>query len=93
MHNRNELINLCCICGKKRVENVHHRLYNFCNICVAKNSAPYYQANRDKIIARSRLYQENTKRLRKSDTQQIEELNNKVEKLTRDTETLFLNIE
>ena len=54
-----------------------------------KNSARYYQANKDKIIAKSKLYQENTKYVRKSHTQQIEELNNKVKELTRALEMFF----
>ena len=44
---------------------------------------------RDKIIARPKLYQENTKNVRKSHSQQIEELNNKVEELTRTREMLI----
>ena len=69
--------------------NEYHRLYNRCKTCVAKNSARYYQANRDKIIARSKLHQENTKYVRKSHTQQIEELNKRVV-LTRAMETFIL---
>ena len=61
-----QVIKLCVICGNKRVCNEYHRIYNLCNLCVAKNSARYYQANRDKIIARSKLYQENAKYVGKS---------------------------
>ena len=65
MDNHNQVIKLCGIRGNKRVYNDYHRLYNPCKICVAKNSARNYQANRDKIIARSKLYQENTKHVKK----------------------------
>ena len=46
-----------------------------------------------KKIARSKLYQENTKHVRKSQTQQLEELNIKKEELARAMETLILKIE
>jgi len=75
------------------VYNDYYRLYNPCKICVAKKSARHYQTNRDKIIAISKLYQENTKNVRKSHSQQIEELNIKVEELTRTMEMLILKIE
>ena len=88
MDNHNQIIKLCGICGYKRVYNDYHRFYNPCKICVAKNSARYYQANRGKIIARSNLYLKNTKYVGKSHTQQIDELNNKVE-LTRVMKKFF----
>ena len=69
--------------------NDYHRIYNPCRKCVAENSAGYHQANSDKIIARSKFYQENTKYFKKSHTQQIEDLNNRVEELTRAMEMLI----
>ena len=92
MDNHNQLIKLCCICDNKRVYNEDHRIYNPCKTCVAKIWARYYQANRDKKIARSKLYQDSTNYIRKSQTQQIE-LNNKMEELTRAMETLLSKIE
>ena len=86
----NQVNKLCGLCGNKRLYSDYHRLYNPCNICIAKISARYYQANTDRIIARPEINQENTKFLRKSHTQQIEERNNKVEELTRAMEKLFL---
>ena len=83
MNNHNQAIKFCGICGKKRVYKDYHRLYNPCRICVAKRSARYYQAIRNKIIVRYKLYQENTKNVRKSLMQQKEELNKKVDELTR----------
>ena len=93
MNNHNQEIKLCGICGNERVFNEYHRLYNPCKKCVAKNSAPYYQGNRDKLIARSKLYQQNTEYVRKSPTQQREELNKEVEELKRAMETLILKSE
>ena len=90
MNNHNQVVKLCGICGNERVHTDYYRLYNPCKLCVAKNSARHYQVKRDKIIARSKLYQENTKNVRKSHTQQIKELKNKVEKLTRVMETLIV---
>ena len=46
----------------------------------------------DKFNAISNFYQENTKSVRKSQTQKMEELN-KVEELARAMETLILKIE
>ena len=93
MDNLNQVIEFGGVCGDKRVYNEYQRMYNPCKICAAKDSARYHQANRDKIIARSKLYQENTKYVRKSHKQQIEELNKKVEQLIRAMETLILEFE
>ena len=90
MDNHNQVIKFFGICGKKRVYNAYHRLNNPCNLCIAKNSAQYYQVKKDKFFARSNFYQENRKLVRKSHLQQIEELNNKIEELTRVMETLIL---
>ena len=49
----------------------------------------YYEKNRDVLLARSKIYQQN----RKSHTQQIKDLNNKVETLTQAMETLISKIE
>ena len=51
MDNHNQVIKLCGICGDKRAYIENHRIYNSCKTCVAKNSARYYQVNRDKMIA------------------------------------------
>ena len=74
MDNHNQVTKLCAICNNKRVYTDYHRLYNPCKLCVAKHSAGHYQGNRDKIIGRSKFYQENTKNIRKSQSQQIENL-------------------
>ena len=52
----------------------YHESYNPCKQCIAKNSARYYQANKEKIIAKSKLCQADTKYKRKFHTQEIEEL-------------------
>ena len=90
MDNRNRVINLCGICGNKRMYKDYHRLYNPCEICVAKNSARYHQVKRDKMISRFNLYQENPKYVRNSHTQLREELNDKIEELTHVMERLIL---
>ena len=90
MDNHNQLNKLYGICGKRKVSNDYHGLYNPCKICVAKNSARYYQANRDNIFARSKFYQENTKYVSNCHTQQIEELKNEFEEITWATEKFFL---
>ena len=49
----------------------------------------YYERNRDVLLVKSKIYQQN----RKSYTQQIKELNNKIEELTQALETKILKIE
>ena len=49
----------------------------------------YFLKNRDVLLAKSRINQQN----RKSHTQQIKDLNKKVEELSRALETLILKIE
>ena len=56
MDNHNQVFELCGIRGIKRVYNEYHGFLKSCKICGAKNSARYHQANRDKIIARSKSY-------------------------------------
>ena len=46
----------------------------------------YYEKNKDFLLAKSKLYQQN----RKSHTQQIKDLNNKIEELTQALETIIL---
>ena len=49
----------------------------------------YYEKNRDVLLAKSKINQQN----RKSHTQQIKDLNNKVEELRQAFETLILKIQ
>ena len=49
----------------------------------------YYEKNRKMLLAKSKIYQQN----RISYTQQIKELNNKIEELTQALETKILKIE
>ena len=49
----------------------------------------YYERNRGMLLAKSKIYQQN----RVSYTQQIKELNNKIEELTQALETKSLKIE
>ena len=92
MDNHNQVIKLCGICGNKRVYIEYHSLNTPCKKRLAKNSARCYQTDREKIIARSKVYQENTKYEKKCHSQQIEELNIKVKELTRDMETIVLKV-
>ena len=49
----------------------------------------FYEKTRVVLLAKSKIFQQN----RKTHTQQIKDLNNKREKLTRAMETLILKIE
>ena len=48
----NQIFKLCGICGNEGVYTDYHRLYNPCKRCKAKNSIRYYQAYKDKTIAK-----------------------------------------
>ena len=74
MDNHSQVTIICSICGNKPGYNNYRRINNPRKICAAKNPAQYYQANKNKITARSILYLENTKYFRNSHTQQMEEL-------------------
>ena len=50
------------------------------------NEKNYYERNRDVLLERSKIYQQN----RKSHTQQIKDLNNKIDELTQALETIIL---
>ena len=89
MDNHYQLSKSCGTCGNKRVYNHSSSLVIPSKICVGKNSAKDHQTKREKLIARSKLYQENTKYVTKSQTQQTEELNIKVEQLTHAMKKLF----
>ena len=71
MDNHSHVLRHCGICGNERVYKDYHNLYSPCKICVAKNSARHYQAKKDKRLARSTFYRENTKYVRKTQTQPI----------------------
>ena len=92
---------VCVICKiEKNIDSFYNK-YRECKPCNIKRSTRryyenkekisnqqklYYERNKDILLARSKLNQQN----RKSYTQQIKDLNNKVEELTQAMETLIL---
>ena len=95
----NEQIKLCGTYGYKREYNEYHRLYNACKKCANKRNAQYYQTHTEKIIAKSKSYQQNnkTKLTRHKETvnsnkNDIEMLNFKVEELTNTLQMLKTTI-
>ena len=96
--------NICVVCNiEKSIDNFYIK-YRECKPCNIKRSARrhfenkekisnqhklYYERNRDLLLARSKIYQQN----RKSHTQQIIDLNIKKEELTQTMETLISKIE
>ena len=95
---------VCVVCNTERSIDNFYNKYEECKPCKIKRSTRryyenkdkisnqyklYYEINRDVLLAKSKIYQQN----RKSHTQQIKDLNNKIEELTRAMETLFLKIE
>ena len=92
---------VCVVCKiEKSIDNFYNK-YRECKPCNIKRSTRryfenkeklsnqhklYYEKNREMLLARSKIYQQN----RISYTQQIKELNNKIEELTQTVEMLNL---
>ena len=95
---------VCVVCNtEKSIDNFYNN-YRECKPCNIKRSTRryfenkdkisnqyklYYEKNRDVLLARSKIYQQN----RKSHTQQIKDLNNKIEEFTQAMGTLISKIE
>ena len=95
---------VCVVCNtEKSIDNFYNK-YRECKPCNIKRSTRryfenkdkisnqyklYYEKNRDVLLAMSKKYQQNGK----SHTQQIKDLNNKIEELTQAMETLISKIE
>ena len=95
---------ICVVCNiEKSIDNYYNK-YRECKRCNIKRSMKrynenkdklsnqrklYYEKNRDVLLAKSKIYQQN----RVSYTQQIKDLNNKIEELTQALETKSLKIE
>ena len=95
---------VCVVCNtEKSIDNFYnkYREWKPCNIkrstrryfenknIISNQHKLYYEKNRDVLLAKSKIYQQN----RKSHTQQIQDLNNKIEELTQAMETLISKIE
>ena len=95
---------ICVVCNiEKSIDNYYNK-YRECKQCNIKRSMKrynenkdklsnqrklYYEKNRETLLVKSKIYQQN----RVSYTQQIKELNNKIEELTQALETKSLKIE
>ena len=95
---------VCVVCNiEKSIDNFYNK-YREVKQCNSKRSTRryfenkekisnqhklFYGKNRDILLARSKIYQQN----RKSHTQQIKDLNKKIEELTLAMETLISRIE
>ena len=91
---------VCVICNtEKSIDNFYNK-YRECKLCNIKRSTRryfenkdiisnqhklYYEKNRDVLLARSKKYQQN----RKSHSQEMKDLNNKIEELTQAMQTLI----
>ena len=92
---------VCVVCkNEKSIDNFYNK-YRECKSCNIKRSTRryfenkeklsnqrklYYEKNRDALLAKSKIYQQN----RISYTQQIKDLNNKIEELTQTVEMFNL---
>ena len=95
---------VCVDCNTEKSIDRFHKKYRECKQCkieqilkrycenkekLTNQRKLYYEKNRDVFLARSKIYQQN----RKSHTQQIKDLNKKVEELTQAMEMLIIKIE
>ena len=92
---------ICTQCNFEKDINNFYKKYSECKDCNIKRGVKryydnkdklshqrklYYEKNKDFLLARSKLYQQN----RIPYTQQIKDLNNKIEELTQALETINL---
>ena len=92
---------ICVVCNIEKSIDDYYNKYRECKPCNIKRSMKrynenkdklsnqrklYYERNRDVLLVKSRIYQQN----RISYTQQIKDLNNKIEELTQTVEMLNL---
>ena len=95
---------ICVVCYIEKSNDNFYNKYRECKPCNIKRSTKrynenkdkisnqhklFYEKNRDVLLARSKIYQQN----RKPYSQQIKDLNNKIEELTQTMETLISKIE
>ena len=95
---------ICVVCNIEKSIDDYYNKYRECKQCNIKRSMKrynenkdklsnqrklYYEKNREMLLAKSKIYQQN----RISYTQQIKDLNNKIEELTQTVEMLNLKSE
>ena len=94
---------ICTVCNIEKHINDFYKKYSECKTCNIKRSVKryynnkdkisnqqkiYYEKNRDVLLERSKLNQQNRNYERKIYKQQVEELNKKLEDLTEAIEML-----
>ena len=92
---------ICVVCNIEKSIDDYYNKYRECKPCNIKRSMKryhenkdklshlrklYYEKNKDFLLARSKLYHQN----KIPYTQQIKDLNNKIEELTQTLETINL---
>ena len=92
---------VCVVCNtEKSIDNLYNK-YRECKPCKIQRTMKRYYDNEDKLSNQRRLYYEKNREVlparckinqqnRKYHTQQLKDLNNKVEQLTQAMETLIL---
>ena len=96
--------NVCVVCNtEKSIDNFYNKYREF-KPCNFQRSTKRYHENKDKLSNQRKIYYEKNRgrslaksetnqQNRKSHTEQIKDLKNKVEKLTQTLEKLILKIE
>ena len=100
-HNKQRESKVCVVCNSEKSNDSFNNKYEECKPCNIETKLRryydnkdkysyqrkiYFQRNSDVLIGKSKVNQQN----RKSHTQQIKDLNNKVEELTQAMEKLYL---
>ena len=95
---------VCVVCNAEKSFDNFYNKYRECKQCNIQRSMKryyenkdkltnqrkmYYEKNRDVLLAKSKINQQNTK----SHTQQLKDLNIKIEELTQAMERVFSKIE
>ena len=98
-HNKKMESKICVVCNNEKSIDIFYNKYRECEPCNIERSLRRYYENKDKLsnqkklcyeknrgvlLAKSKVNQQN----RKSHTQQIKDLNNKIEELARNIEIL-----
>ena len=94
----------CVVCNAEKEIDDFYNKYRECKQCNIQPSMKRYYENKDKLSNQRKLYYEKSRDVfiaksktnqqnRKSHTQQIKDLNNKIEELTQAMQTLISKIE
>ena len=90
MNDQIQTIKICRVCGHEREYDNYHRLYVAGKKCASRRCAKHYRKNRETILEKAKIYQENNKDKLKQNRKtvssykdDIQDLYNKINELTQ----------